>query len=198
MLTVSEKDKKNTKNPPVYDGLKMSLSDFFAWKPAPEDGWLYEWDNGLLKAKFKAMKNTERKIIAQLMQVFATTPYFKNGDVLFQETDCYFELLNRTRIPDIAYFSASEIVLSAQGKHPIPTFVIEIISENDNINEVEQKLDDYFAVGVQVVWHIFPKFKRVKIYIASKKEILLCLQGDTCDGSPVLEDFKITVNQLFA
>lgn len=77
------------------------------------------------------------------------------------------------------------------------SFVAEVISKNDQINEVEEKLQEYFDNGVQVVWVIFPKLKQVKVY-HSIRDITVCFGDDVCSAAPVLPDFQITVNEIFA
>jgi hypothetical protein len=110
---------------PLHDGKAMSLDEFRKW--SPEDGFKYEWDNGILKA-VSGMKSTERMIVARLLRRFSETNAYKSGDALLPEAETFFQALNKLRIPDLAYFTKDELLRSERGEEPIPKFIIEIIS----------------------------------------------------------------------
>ncbi|MFN3639001.1 MAG: Uma2 family endonuclease [Chloroherpetonaceae bacterium] len=191
MSTVTLTRKRTPK--PRYDGKPMTLEHFREW--SPEDGFKYEWDNGVLKAT-SGMKNTERMIVVRLMDAFMQTGAFKAGSRLLPEADTFFSVVNKVRVPDLAYFTREELERSEQGEEPIPKFVIEIISPTNTVNEVQTKLEDYFASGVEVVWEIFPKHKLVRVY-RSPKEVKICTGEDMCSAMPAVPDFQLSVNQVF-
>jgi Uma2 family endonuclease len=82
-------------------------------------------------------------------------------------------------------------------EYVIPEFVIEIISVNDTVGEVEAKLNEYFKAGVRVVWLIFIEEQAIEIY-TSRRNVTICLENDICSASPVLPDFEISVADIFA
>jgi Uma2 family endonuclease len=55
------------------------------------------------------------------------------------------------RKPNIAYLSKTQILEADNGEDPIPEFTIEIISGNDQINLVEEKIIEYYKASVKVV-----------------------------------------------
>ena len=69
-----------------------------------------------------------------------------------------------------------------KGQNQIPQCVAEVISESDNINRVEGKLDEYFSAGVKIVWHIFPVSKKVYVYTAPDK-VTICMDKTICSGA---------------
>ncbi len=75
--------------------------------------------------------------------------------------------------------------------------MIEILSESDNINKVEEKVTEYFKAGVKVIWHIFPDLKMVYVY-TSRRNVKVCLEDDICSTSPVLPDFEIVVSEMLS
>ena len=102
------------------------------------------------------------------------------------------------RRPDLAYFSGKQIDNSLTSEEePIPAFLIEIVSPSDDAEKVEEKLAEYFKSTVQVVWHIYPENQVVYVY-TSRKSVKICTDDDVCSASPVLPDFEISVNDLFA
>ncbi len=113
------------------------------------------------------------------------------------EVDMFLPSANRTRRPDIAYLTAEQMKASRNGQPTVCPFVIEVVSKNDQANEIEEKLIEYFANGVEVAWIIFPKVKKVEVY-RSRKDVTICFDDDICSAAPVLPDFEISVNTLFA
>jgi|YNPBryulayer2012_1023412.scaffolds.fasta_scaffold16023_3 Uma2 family endonuclease len=185
--------KKQLRHKPLHDGKSLSLDEFRAW--ASDDGFKYEWVDGTLKAT-TAMKNRERLLVSRLLRRFAQTKAYQEGGELLPETDTLLAPVNKVRIPDLAFFTRDELLQSEKGDEPIPSFVIEIISPSNTVDEVQTKLADYFNSGVQVVWEIFPKNKSVRIY-NSLKTVKICTDDDVCSAAPALPDFTITPNQLF-
>jgi len=60
----------------------------------------------------------------------------------------------RFRIPDIC------LVRPAQAADPIvklpPVLCVEVLSKDDSLNNMQQRVDDYLAMGVQHIWLIDP------------------------------------------
>ncbi len=185
--------KKRVLPKPLHNGKKLSLDDFRAW--TSDDGFNYEWVDGIIVAK-TAMKNKERLLVSRLLRRFAQTNAYQDGGELLPETETFFAPVNKVRIPDLAFFTREELLQAEKGDEPIPSFVIEIISPSNTVGETQTKLADYFNSGVQVVWEIFPKNKMVRIY-NSLKTVKICTQDDVCSAAPALPDFTITPNQLF-
>ena len=101
------------------------------------------------------------------------------------------------RRPDIAYFTDVQVEQGRQGKDVIPAFVVEVLSETDQAYRIEEKIVEYFKAGVQVVWNIIPEQEVIYVY-TSRKQVTICLEDDVCSAAPVLPDFSIRVNDLFA
>ncbi len=95
----------------------------------------------------------------------------------------------------MCYLSADQIARTAHGKNEVPKFVIEIIPTHDQMNLVEDKMEDYEAAGVEVVWQIFPKQQLVKVNRG--KNAIKCKGEDICDAAPILPDFAMTAGAVF-
>ena len=93
----------------------------------------------------------------------------------------------------MAFFTDEQI--NSEGQEPIPEFCIEIISSNDQINDVKKKIKEYFKNGVRVVWVVLPEEEMVEVY-TSVRDIKVCLEQDICSAAPVLDDFQISVDEL--
>jgi Uma2 family endonuclease len=167
-----------------------TLEEFMAWEP--EAGFKYEWNDGEL-IKFTGMNRKHLKLIHILNRLFLKTEAHQRGGELIPENDVILSGI-QIRRPDLAFFSAEDIACS-DDEEPIPAFTIEVISGNDNINKVEEKIGEYYKAGVKVVWLIFPESKSVHVY-TSRRDVKICLENDICSANPVLPEFKIGVDEL--
>lgn len=171
--------------------LPRTLEEFTQWEP--NDGFKYEWNDGEL-IKFTGMNKNQVYIYDVLLELFIEKGYKKIGTIV-SEYDVMLSGIQMRR-PDIAFLTKEQLISAKNGEDEIPPFLIEIISGSDNINRVEDKLTEYFKAGVKVVWNIFPEQKMVYVY-TSRKEVKICMENDICSAQPVLEDFKISVDDLF-
>ncbi|MCU0426836.1 MAG: Uma2 family endonuclease [Candidatus Kapabacteria bacterium] len=179
---------------PKYDGLKISRQDFLEWEREP-DGWKYEWNNSIIEINERNMIFQEQYIVANILSAFNATKHYHNGNHLLAEVDCEFsETLIRR--PDISYYTKEQIRLGRLNAHPVPEFVIELVSKNDKLRAMHNKITEYFAHGVRCVWYIFPEEKRVDAY-TSIKNVQICTDNDVCTTAPVL-DFSMSIQEIFA
>lgn len=78
-----------------------------------------------------------------------------------------------------------------------PDLAVEIISPTNRATVIEQKIEDYFANGVRLVWVVYPDQKHVYVYDAPNKCRIL-QPGDTLDGGNLLPGFRLTLTDLFS
>lgn len=168
-----------------------TLDEFINWEP--NDGYKYEWNDGEL-IQFTGMKRKHLQLIKRLNRLFLTTFAHQQGGELICEQDVQLTGIQMRR-PDMAYFTDAQI--KADDEEPIPEFCIEVISSNDQINDLKAKLKEYFRHGVRVVWLILPEQDMVEVY-TSVKDVTIYLDDDRCSAQPVLADFEISVNELLA
>lgn len=175
----------------------VSLEDFLAYYTNREDPFKYEWNGGLVEQKPRTMNRDQFFLFQNLLELFMKTTAYAAKGLIMAEVDMFLPFANRTRRPDIAYLSGEQMKASRDGKPTVCPFVIEVISQTDQVNEVEDKKQEYFSNGVQVLWIIFPKAQKVEVY-HSVKDVKVCLENDLCSAAPVLPDFELTVKDLFA
>ncbi len=174
--------------------LPRTLAEFLDWEPV--DGFKYEWNDGEI-IKFEKMKKKHLYLIRRLNRLFLNTVAHEQGGELIMEQDVMLTGIQMRR-PDLAYFSGEQINNSlTDADEPIPAFALEVISPTDDAEDVEKKVGEYFQAGVGVVWHIYPENRVVYVY-TSRRHVMICLEDDLCSAAPVLPDFSITVNDLFA
>ena len=175
----------------------VSWRDFEKKYLTREDNFKYEWVNGLIEKTPRTMNRDQSLIIQRLQRLFATTQAYRKMDELISELDMFLPTAKRSRRADFGYLTAQQVAASVAGDMSPSAFVVEIISKNDQINEVDKKLIEYFDNGVEVVWLIFPTLKKVEVH-RSLRDVSVYFEGDVCSASPVLPDFEITVNALLS
>jgi len=98
---------------------------------------------------------------------------------------------SRYRIPDVC------VIRNTDGKDRIinftPLLCVEVLSSEDRMTELQQRVDDYVSIGVKTTWVIDP-WKRVG-YHASGKGFLQPEDGVLrIDGTPI----QISLAEVFA
>lgn len=172
--------------------LPRTLEEFLLWEP--NDGFKYEWNDGEL-IQFTGMKKEQLYIYDLLLDLFFEKEYKKLGTLVAEQEVMITGI--QMRRPDIAYFTKEQIKRSRNSENVIPEFVIEIISNNDQINQLEKKITEYFKAGVKVIWNIIPEQEVVYVY-TSRRDVKICLENDICSAKPVLPDFEISATAIFA
>ncbi|MEK7257451.1 MAG: Uma2 family endonuclease [Bacteroidota bacterium] len=175
--------------------LPATLEEFLEWEQ-PEDGYKYEWNDGVIEKSTKMIIPSTLYLWDNLSSLLEKVKPSAGGRIAM-------EVINRTtptqiRVPDLAYYTAEQIRQTAKKKDakPITAFAIEIISDHDKINKVMRKLGEYFKAGIQVVWLIFPEFEQVYVY-RSPKNVMVCQDKDLCSAEPVIPGFVISAEDLF-
>jgi Uma2 family endonuclease len=79
----------------------------------------------------------------------------------------------------------------------VPILVVEILSPNDVNEQVHEKVDDYLAAGVRLVWVIDPHDRTVLIYQPGQEPALVNVRHEL-SGEPHLPGFRVPVAELFA
>lgn len=162
-----------------------------------EDGFKYEWVRGVVVKTKNSMNQKQFYILANLRDFFNQLIFSeKIAGYLEPEVDTFFLSGEAHRRPDLSYFTKKQQALAAHGKEQVPQFVVEVISGSDLLNDLEDKMMDYWKAGVQVVWLIYPKQEVVYVH-ARGKEVARCQAGDLCSADPVLPAFGLPVDEIF-
>ena len=163
-----------------------------------DDRFKYEWVKGFVivsphtmeKYQFFIMRNL-RDFFSQLIKTNQVTGYLESEFNLFFGVDA-------NRKPDIFYFTEEQADAASLGENPIPEFIIEVISTTDQLNYMVDKMNDYRAAGVKVVWHIFTSKNEVHVYTGTNLTSMTVCKGETvCSAAPVLPVFNLSVSDIF-
>ncbi|QDU27415.1 hypothetical protein ETAA8_25020 [Anatilimnocola aggregata] len=118
-------------------------------------------------------------------------------DTSFQ---CFPHDSTMVRKPDVAFLSYARWPADKRIGAFIkvaPELAIEVLSPNDVIKEVNDKVDDYLAAGVSTVW-VVNEFRRyVEVHSANQPPRIATLNDElTCEE--ILPGFRCGVSEVFA
>ena len=103
------------------------------------------------------------------------------------------------RIPDVSFVSWNQLPGRRVPRVPIadlaPDLAVEVISPSNTTREMERKLQDFLAAGVQLVWYVLPEPQEVHVYTADRHDVLTIDQE--LSGGDVLPGFVLPLRQLF-
>lgn len=116
-----------------------------------------------------------------------------------------------SRIPDLMYYT-TERLSAFQHANPnfkkmpyvlVPDLVIEVVSPNDNLSVLDEKVEQYLLDGVQMVWVLDPQKQRASISSLIARQPFTTQQThltptDTLTGGDLIPAFEIQVASIFA
>lgn len=107
----------------------------------------------------------------------------------------------RWRAPDVSFFRDSPEAEAALDRdaYPelVPALAVEVLSPSNTGPEIERKVAEFLAAGVELVWVVDPERKSAVVYRAdgSTEEVA---GGGQLLGEPVLAGFRLTLDSIFA
>ncbi|MFN2491666.1 MAG: Uma2 family endonuclease [Pyrinomonadaceae bacterium] len=166
----------------------------------PRGQFRYELINGELK-KMSPAGHRHGRIIIRISTPLAQHVMQKElGDVYAAETG--FKLKSdpdTVRAPDIAFVTRQrvEAIGDTIGYWPgAPDLAVEVLSPDDRVSEVEEKVSEWLDAGSKQVWVVSPKLKTVTVY-RSPTDIAVLTENSTLDGGDVVPGFRITLAEIF-
>ncbi|NJL00283.1 MAG: Uma2 family endonuclease [Spirulinaceae cyanobacterium SM2_1_0] len=172
-------------------------SEFMA---LPEDGHRYE----IVAGELIDMGNSGalHGYVCSLLLTALTSDVLprKLGVVLDSSTAFTMKNGNR-RSPDISFFAKERL----QGITELPTrflegapdLAVEVLSPGNTIEELDQKIAEYFANQARLVWIVSPTQRYVLVYRSSQEPDRLLKSTDFLAGEAVIPDFRFPVAELF-
>ncbi|NKQ36537.1 MAG: Uma2 family endonuclease [Chloroflexi bacterium] len=78
-----------------------------------------------------------------------------------------------------------------------PELAVEVVSPNDRWAELHDKIEEYFAMGIDRVWVVEPKRQQIRVY-SSPVSMTVVSRNEVLRGEGVLADFALPVSDLFS
>jgi Uma2 family endonuclease len=169
---------------------------------ALENGQRFELIDGRLKEKppMGAEANLVATALASLLYAHASSS--KRGHVFTQ--DCGYQIFSadpkKVRKPDVSFIPRGRLpgerIPGGHVRVP-PDLIVEVVSPNDLANDLEPRVADYLAVGVKLIWVIYPITRSLYV-IRQDGTAARLTQGQDLHGENVLPDFTCRIDELFA
>ncbi|HHP7243124.1 MAG TPA: Uma2 family endonuclease [Elainellaceae cyanobacterium] len=166
----------------------------------PQDGHRYEIVNGELidMGNSGALHGNIAIILSSAL--FAIVNAHKLG-ALFDSSTAFKMKNGNKRSPDISFFAKDRL----QGMTELPTgfldgaadLAIEILSPGNTVEEIHDKLVEYFENGTRLAWIIHPNENYVLVYRCAQEPDRLLKSVDSLDGEEVIPGFTLPVADLF-
>ena len=153
----------------------------------------------------------EKPPMSDLSNTIANRLLIHMGSYTFQENlgETLMEALvklpapvNRNRRPDVCYISydrwPQEKLVDDRnnGRDVVPDLAVEVISPSDFGEDLQEKLVEYFSVGVRQVWLIFPRARLLYIY-DSITSVRGFSEADVVEVGTILPGYRFTLRDIF-
>jgi len=106
----------------------------------------------------------------------------------------------KMRIPDVSFVSWEKFPNRKLPRDRMfamaPDLAVEVLSEGNTDDEMDEKLDEYFRAGARLVWYIDPETRTAKVYKSTTQVESIAEEG-TLSGNDVLPDFELPLRTLF-
>lgn len=122
------------------------------------------------------------------------------GWVCGADTDFKWPGLETPRRPDVAFVSIERLQFPDRDAIPIsPDLAVEVFSKTDSPYEMLDKVQEYLAAGVQLIWVVNPVTRVIEVYKPGDFEPsqIVNTEGELT-GDPVLKRFKLKVSDIFS
>lgn len=106
------------------------------------------------------------------------------------------------RRPDVSFVSYQRwpqdrpVGYEENGWDVVPELAVEVVSPNDLADELMEKVREYFAAGVQLVWVVYPRQRLVFVHTGLTQARVLGGAGEL-DGEALIPGFRLPLPALF-
>ncbi len=105
------------------------------------------------------------------------------------------------RSPDLSFFAKEGL----QGMTELPSgflegapdLAVEVLSPKNTLEEIHNRLVDYFANGTRLAWVVHPIEHYILVYRSAQEPDRLLKSADTLEGEEVVPGFTLPVFHLF-
>ena len=167
----------------------------------PDDGYRYELVRGELRKMAPAGSEHGKLSVKITLSLGNYVVAHNLGGVYAAETGFLIGSdPDLVRAPDLAFVrrERDDAAGSVPGYFPgPPDLAVEVISPHDRYTEVEEKVADWLAAGVQLVILVNPRNRSVTLRAPGQPPVILTDQ-DTLDGGAVIPGWQMPVRDIFA
>jgi Uma2 family endonuclease len=199
MSTLIEQTTETPETPDVGVPEKKVWTDE-AFMALPDDGHHYEIVNGELID----MGNSgalHGYVCSTLMILLGGYIRIQNLGAMFDSSTAFKMKNGNKRSPDISFFAKERL----QGMTELPSgflegapdLAVEVLSPGNTVEEIDEKIAEYFENGTRLVWVISPTQHYILVYRSAQEPDRLLKSADSLDGEDVIPGFTLPVADLF-
>jgi Uma2 family endonuclease len=172
-----------------------------AFVESPRDDILYEVVNNEVR-ELPPMGASETHLASILFLILGNFARDRAiGQVVSEMLFLLDSTTNLQRRPDLAFVSferwpRGHRVPRTPAWNVVPNLAIEVVSSSNLADEVMEKIEDYFSVGVQRVWVIYPEIDKLYDY-DSPASVRILTPKDRLDGGDILPGLHIPLTEIF-
>ena len=184
---------------------EMTTSTPKVWTDAefmalPDDGHHYEIVNGELIDMGNS--GALHGYVCSLLLAALTTYILPKKLGVILDSSTAFKMKNgNKRSPDIAFFAKERLQgvkeLPAGYLEGAPDLAVEVLSAGNTVEEMEDKIAEYFENGSRLVWIVSPTQHYVLVYRSAQEPDRLLKSADFLESEDVIAGLKLSVADLF-
>lgn len=166
----------------------------------PQDGHRYEIVNGEL-IDVGNSGALHGYVCSLLLGALVSYSLSEKLGIVFDSSTAFKMKNGNRRSPDISFFAKERL----QGMTELPSgflegapdLVVEVLSPGNTVEEMHDKLVDYFDNGTRLAWMIHPSEHYVLVYRSAQEPDRLLKSVDALEGEEVIAGFSLPVAHLF-
>jgi Uma2 family endonuclease len=104
------------------------------------------------------------------------------------------------RAPDVSFIHRARLISHWDIERPYPgapTLAVEVMSPDDQFEDVVQKVGDYFMAGTAQVWVVLPRQKAIYRYRQGQSVVETYRAGETMDASELFPGLALALDEVF-
>jgi len=176
--------------------LRLTAEEF----EALADGKGLELIDGRVRAKYMGSESATINALIVHHLLLVVRPA-RLGVVLDSEGmyRCFPNRPDRIRKPDVTFIQQDRLPGGRVPKGIIPfrpDIAVEVVSPKDLYDQVDEKVVDYLAAGVPLIWVVSPATRTVLVY-QPDGAVRRLTEPDALTADPVIPGFRVTVADLF-
>ena len=165
----------------------------------PDDGRKYELVEGEIVVGNTGIEH--EYIGGRLFGPLSILVYERRLGIVCGSSAGYWMKSGNLRSPDLSFISKERLrgLKHAPKKFfdEAPDLAVEILSPNDTVETLHEKIVEYFESGARLVWVLNPEEETVLVYHSPQPDRLL-KAADSVDGEDVIPGFSMPLSELFA
>ena len=166
-------------------------------RASERDGKLYELIGGELREKQVGTKSLF--VASRICERLNATFYPEIGFAVVEGMIYCFERPDHGRKLDVTYVRMDRLPgkrIPQGDLHLAPDLAVEVLSPGNSGIELEEKLDEYLAAGVALVWIVNPEARTIRVYRNDGTTRLFRAQ-DVIENEPLLPGLRLAVGDVF-